>query len=101
MSDFTPIDHKDSDPEYRDHVRKEIESTLDTTLTDASAEALIGDWDHTLTTSTAPSPAHERSSSGMVMAACCAYSPGPSSDDATPGPAPVTQLCRSAGRRGK
>jgi hypothetical protein len=47
MTDFKPIDHKDSDAEYRANVRKGIELSLGTTLTVASTDALIGDWERT------------------------------------------------------
>lgn len=47
MSDFRPIDHKDSDVEYRANVRKGVESTLGTALSDPSPDALIGEWDCT------------------------------------------------------
>lgn len=47
MSDFKPIDHKDSDAEHRANVREGIELELGTTLRDAPSDALVGEWDCT------------------------------------------------------
>lgn len=48
MTDFIPIDHKDSDPEYRVAVRRVVETVLGSKLVDIdSAEALLGEWDRT------------------------------------------------------
>lgn len=45
MSDFTPVDHKDSDPEYRRAVRAAVESVVGSTLTDVTEPAtLFGHW---------------------------------------------------------
>ena len=45
MHDFTPIDHKDSDPEYRAAVLDGIETVLGSKLTYVdSPDALLGDW---------------------------------------------------------
>lgn len=48
MTDFTPIDHKDSDPEYRAAVRRDLETLLGSRLTELTcAEVMLGDWDRT------------------------------------------------------
>lgn len=48
MTHFNPIDHKDSDPEYRAVVRRGIETRLGCGLTALeSPEALLGDWNRT------------------------------------------------------
>jgi hypothetical protein len=45
MDDFTPIDHKDSDREYRAAVREGIETLLGSKLRSLdSPDTLIGDW---------------------------------------------------------
>ena len=45
MSDFTPVDHKESDPEYVALVRKSVAQRLDTTLQDIDDPAfIIGRW---------------------------------------------------------
>ena len=46
MDDFTPIDHKDSDAEYRAAVRAGIESSVGSKLVDIdSRDSVVGDWD--------------------------------------------------------
>lgn len=48
MDDFTPIDHKDSDLEYRNEVRGFVEQAVGSKLVDiTSEEELIGDWERT------------------------------------------------------
>lgn len=45
MHDFTPVDHKDSDPEYRAAVLDGIESAVGSKLHSIdSPEILIGSW---------------------------------------------------------
>ncbi len=46
MADFTPVDHKDSDPEYRAAVRAGIETLLGTPIEDIQdPETLLGEWE--------------------------------------------------------
>lgn len=48
MPDFIPIDHKDSDPDYRAAVRSGIEDILHSRLSEvADAEVFVGEWQRT------------------------------------------------------
>lgn len=61
MSGFSPIDHKDSDREYRSLVRTSVEGRVGGKLRDiTSASELVGDWVQTPTFSHDGSPTVRR-----------------------------------------